>query len=188
MTQTVPIYDISLKNRSDFLQMHSAVWKLPAIDPERFKYFDHRYAVSTEGRVYDSLDKKMVPIFKAGIGYACVQLHNDKLPRTVHSYVQETFRPKAKLPFPGYYTMVDHINPHNKMDARLCNLRWSNASLNGMNKAVVKGYEKRSSGRYTSSLRISGKATHLGTFNSPEEALKRRAECLERAYEILEQY
>ena len=71
---------------------------------------------------------------------------------------------------------VDHVNGI-RTDNRLSNLRASNKRLNGenrkgptiKNKSGFLGVTKHGPG-WHAAIRINGKQTHLGTYNTPEEA------------------
>lgn len=72
---------------------------------------------------------------------------------------------------------IDHIN-HCRADNRLCNLRDVTIKENHMNK-IGKGYRK-SGDRFQAKINIDRVVTHLGTFDTAEEAraayLKKKAE------------
>lgn len=75
---------------------------------------------------------------------------------------------------------VDHIN-HNTLDNRKKNLRLATATQNNVNKNF-KGYTIRKNGKVEVSIRINGKYTYLGRFNSIEEAKSYRNEIAKRVY------
>ena len=68
--------------------------------------------------------------------------------------------------------MVDHIN-HNTLDNRKDNLRLCTSSQNNINRKI-NGYTIRDGNKYEVSIRIDGKPTYLGRFDSKEEALNIR--------------
>lgn len=63
---------------------------------------------------------------------------------------------------------VDHIN-ENKLDNRKKNLRICTKSTNQMNVSKYKGYFQKGNSWYAR-IKLHGKALHLGTFQSEEEA------------------
>lgn len=79
----------------------------------------------------------------------------------------------------GVYTdEVDHKN-NNRDDNRISNLRLATRSQNNGNQGIAshnttgfKGVRKGYKDRYTASISQHGKAVHLGTFDTPEEAAK----------------
>lgn len=75
---------------------------------------------------------------------------------------------------------VDHIN-HNTLDNRKKNLRLATASQNNVNKNF-KGYTIRENGKVEVSIRINGKYTYLGRFNTVEEAESYRKEIAQMVY------
>lgn len=79
---------------------------------------------------------------------------------------------------------VDHIN-HNTLDNRKSNLRLCNASQNNINKKN-NGYTIRNGNKYEVSIRINGKYTYLGRFNSEEEALSIRKMHYDNDHKIFE--
>jgi hypothetical protein len=180
---TIPIYDVSAKNAAQDIEELSKGF--PALQPEIWKDYDHRYIVSTEGRVFDTRRMKIIKPCRIDKGYAGGGIHG--YGRTFHPMILKTFVPN---PWPGYYTMCDHING-DRFDPRLENLRWSNINLNGINRKDVKGYwatkhKGKLTGKYGTSVKVQGKQCHLGTFSSPVEARKAYFEGVERAFEILE--
>lgn len=86
-------------------------------------------------------------------------------------------------PPPGK-TQVDHIN-HDTLDNRKVNLRWANHSENGQNPGRPRSHGRLGItgvsyisryGKYMAQGHVNGKTTHLGTFDTIEEALKARLE------------
>lgn len=75
-------------------------------------------------------------------------------------------------PLPG---IIDHRN-RDKLDARLCNLRPASPAMNQRNRTqhskvsdLPVGVRKNGK-RFSAQIKRGGKACHLGTFNTPEEA------------------
>ena len=141
---------------------------------------DSRYEVSDLGRARKN--GKLKKLTKNDPGYLYTSI-NGKL-QGVHQLVLKTFKPN---PVPSFYDRVDHIN-QNKLDNRLENLRWSNATLNQWNSDKRKGYKKRKSGRYEPRIRIEGKCIYLGTFATEAAARERYLEANADAKEVYDPY
>lgn len=74
----------------------------------------------------------------------------------------------------GCDDLVDHAN-RNCTDNRIENLRCCSASKNAMNRGVISSYVKYkgidfNKGKYRARIKINGKSTHIGYFDSAEEA------------------
>ena len=65
--------------------------------------------------------------------------------------------------------MIDHIN-RDKLDNRIVNLRSVTPQQNQFNKDVKGYYYDKKRNKYRSKIKVGGKETHLGYFNTPEEA------------------
>jgi hypothetical protein len=103
----------------------------------------------------------------------------------VDELVMNAFRPN---PAPYFYTCVDHIN-RDLGDDRLCNLRWSNATLRKFNMTELPGVRASRPGseRYMSRVCFRGRDYCLGTFETAEEArraYKRRRDLLIKEYVV----
>lgn len=75
-----------------------------------------------------------------------------------------------------YPDELDHRN-NNRDDNRLENLRLTSRTMNNANRQIgssnttgFKGVRKGWNGRFTASIQKHGTASHLGTFNTPQEA------------------
>ena len=87
--------------------------------------------------------------------------------------------------------VLDHIN-ENKQDNRLCNLRKSNHSLNGLNQArrhqdslsPYRGVSKTASGKWMAKYCFNNKQIYLGSFDYPEDAYKIYTETKERLLNV----
>ena len=181
---TVLIYDIATKDRCNLLAMYSS--NLGKLFPERWRRWDNRYSVSSEGRVYSKCHKKILKHQKMGKGYAGVAMWGSY--QKIHPMVLKSFRPN---PNPNLYTMCDHIN-QDRMDPRLENLRWSNVNLNALNMRTTKGYETLKNngiptGKFGARTTVNGKRVWLGTYPSKEECIQAYNEGVERAYEIMQE-
>jgi len=90
------------------------------------------------------------------------------------------------IPNPNNYEYVDHINEI-KDDNRIENLRWINMSGNMRNRTIKniyglpRGVFKNKYNTYRALAKIDGKYTHLGSFETIEEASK----CYEAKFEEL---
>lgn len=95
--------------------------------------YENKYQINKEGLIKSVKNINKPHFLKPGIaknGYICVQLRdkgNDKR-INIHRLLAIHF-----IPNPDDLPMVDHIN-RNKLDNRLENLRWVNASVNAANK------------------------------------------------------
>ena len=102
----------------------------------------------------------------------------------VDELVLNAFRPN---PAPYFYTCVDHIN-RDLRDDRLCNLRWSNATLRKFNMTESPGVRACPGGtRYMSRVCFRGKDYCLGTFETAcqaRTAYRRRRDLLIKEYVV----
>ena len=101
-------------------------------------------------------------------GYRVISVngHSHYAHRLAFLYMTGEFPPKE----------VDHING-DKGDNRWCNLRLANHAENIRNSGVrpnnklgLKGVYRSLNGRYRARIKTNGKTTHLGYFDTPEEA------------------
>ena len=150
------------------------VWK-PVVDyPE--------YEVSNIGRVRKG--KKIKKISnnekKYGITYTHANIRAKN--KEVHQLVLSTFRPNTA---PWLYDRVDHIDGDGTNN-NLYNLRWSNATLNMLNRKNAKGYDKTKFGTYHARIQIEGKQKNLGTYKTAEEAHARYLEARNKFYDIID--
>ena len=102
----------------------------------------------------------------------------------VDELVLNAFRPN---PAPFFYTCVDHLN-RVLTDDRLCNLRWSNATLRKFNMTATPGvrtYPGSDKMRYMSRLCFRGKDYCMGTFDTFAEA---RTEYMRRRDLLIKEY
>ena len=144
----------------------------------RHTRFQVEYLVTTEGVVRfeeTALEKRV----RGG------KRNYVKVPKfmRVDELVMNAFRPN---PAPYFYTCVDHIN-RDLRDDRLCNLRWSNATLRKFNMTALPGVRVCSTGRYASRVCFRGRDYCLGTFETAEEAryvYERRRDLLIKEYVV----
>ena len=183
---TVLIYDVAVQDRCLKLAVLAEIQQLGRVFPELWKRCEDYY-VSSDGRVCN-LQKQLLKPFKAGRGYAHVNKGWGYWPTKVHPMVLRSFLPNH---WPMYYDMCDHIN-RDRMDSRLCNLRWSNVFLNGLNKTGTEGYSVlkdrngKPTGKYYVRIAVQGRRVGIGSFPSTEEAAQAYQEALERTLEVLE--
>jgi hypothetical protein len=138
-----------------------------------------KYEVSDHGRVRKGT--RMKPLNKKI--YLRTRI-NGKY-RRVHTLVLPAFKPN---PAPWLYNCVDHIDQV-KHNNKLENLRWSNSTLNSLNRKNVQGYnfkphEKHK--KYYAQIWIDRKCICLGSFATAAEATARYKEAVKDAFEILE--
>ena len=182
---TVLIYDVAVQERCSKLAIFAEIQQLGRLFPETWKRCDEYY-VSSDGRACN-LQKQLLKQFPNGRGYANVSCQDD-WPTKVHPMVLRSFLPNH---WPNYYDMCDHIN-RDRMDSRLCNLRWSNVFLNGLNKTGTEGYSVlkdrngKPTGKYYVRIAVQGRRVGIGSFPSTEEAAQAYQEALERTLEVLE--
>ena len=190
---TVKIYDVAIDSgfRCNCIQEMSKGFG--NFSPERWMRYNNLYDVSDWGRVGYRPTKRVLHQYPNGRGYASVRFRGEEYNRPVHMMVLPTFYPRQWYSPNAVrsYDMIDHKN-HNRMDPSLENLRYSNNTLNQMNRKNVKGYyaQKKKdgslSGRFCAAIRVQKKNTSLGSFGSAEEASTRYREAVQDAYEVLE--
>jgi hypothetical protein len=79
------------------------------------------------------------------------------------------------IPNPDGKRCVDHING-DKLDNRICNLRWATHTENMRNKKPIYKIStlprgvRNNYGKYQAEIKFQGKKYHLGTYDSAEEA------------------
>ena len=140
-----------------------------------------KYSVSDLGRV------KRYHILKPRYKLGYIEAILSDAPRKpkyklVHILVLETFKPN---PRPGFYTEVDHIN-RVRRDNRLCNLRWSNRTLNLLN-TNAKGYSYHTgSKKYCARIKVLGVCTALGCYKKSEHARRAYVNAKKIALQILD--
>ena len=141
---TVVIYDVASDSGVRCNNILELAHGLRHFQPERWMSLNKFYAVSDWGRVKQTQKNRLLKQYRNGNGYACVRFTGDKYNSPVHKLVLPKFRPRidyspdAKKSYP----FIDHIN-HNRMDACLGNLRYSNNALNQMNRRSVNGYYEK---------------------------------------------
>ena len=94
---------------------------------------DSKYTIDKEGKVFDINRNRYVKYGKRRGYYTVSIIVNNRYKTTsLHRLLGEYF-----IPNPNNYNEIDHIN-RNKLDNRLCNLRWANRSMNNRNRKVFK--------------------------------------------------
>ena len=134
--------------------------------------------VSDKGTVYSN--GKFTKGFTCGTHYLGIT-GGDGATHYVHRMVLETFKPNQHT---WLYDRADHID-RNKHNNKLENLRWSNATLNGLN-TDAKNYYRRPNGRYQARITLYGVEIVLGTFDTVEEAEEVIKRAKAEAQEIIE--
>jgi hypothetical protein len=166
-------------------------------DEEWIKLDDFpKYDISSLGRLR-SLPKFKILKFRKTKGYFCTNIYSMKeveiiknsetvkimksFPTTVriHVLVAKTFKPNDD----PRKKVIDHIN-RNTYDNRSCNLRWATLSENcanckksKKNTSGVKGVSwDKSRNKYITTIQCNGIKTHIGYFETVEEAAIKRRE------------
>ena len=105
----------------------------------------------------------------------------------VHRLVLQTFKPNQRE---SYFNMCDHKN-RIRTDNNISNLRWSNATLNQLNKGQKNYWKDRR--QYQVAIRLGGKKVRFGRFQDESDAKicakkaqKETYETCEYLYEILD--
>ena len=110
--------------------------------------------------------------------------------RWVHRLILQTFKPKPRNGQKPYLWMCDHIN-RIRTDNRIENLRWSNETLNNLNKGQKNYWKDRN--KYQVAVRVAGKRINFGRYKDEKDAkrvakkaLKETFESCECLYELLD--
>jgi len=130
------------------------------------------YSVSNFGNVRNDKTGKLLKHFNRGKGYSAVDLNGKTF--SVHQLVGINF-----IPNENNYTQIDHID-RNKQNNNISNLRWVYNGLNSRNKnkrinqittSKYKGVHFcKTKNKWLGGIRINGKRTHLGCFETENEA------------------
>ena len=141
------------------------------------------YTIDRDGTIKNKKGLIM-KIYVERDGYLRIGLtkNNKQIKYQHHRLIAQHF-----IPNPNNYEYVDHINEI-KDDNRIENLRWINMSGNMRNRTITvnkyglpRGVFKTKYNNYRAITKIDGKETHLGTFETIEEASK----CYEDKFEEL---
>lgn len=142
------------------------------------------YMIFRNGAVLSKGTKFNKPVFKQptinSVGYKTVQLYIDgkQYNRKIHRLVAEHFIPKVEGK-----NFVDHIN-RNKLDNRICNLRWVTRSENMCNQTIR--HTNKSGHQYISFDKSRKKWCFQRTFN--KKKIYKRFNTLEEAIAFKEQF
>jgi hypothetical protein len=140
-----------------------------------------KYSVSDLGRV--RRDHVLKPS-RTG-GYEEVVLHDaprKKVYKYIHILVLSTFKPNS---LPDLYDCVDHIN-RNTYDNRLVNLRWSNATLNGLNSNAIGYCFDKHANKFKAQLMQNGVNKHLGLYKYSVDARRAYKKAKKEAFKNLD--
>jgi len=122
-----------------------------------------KYIIYSDGQIWSIKRKKFLKASVHHTGYTRICIN--KKDKFIHRLVAEAF-----IPNPNNLPMVNHINEI-KSDNRIENLEWCN---NRYNITYSCGNEITGvfffKGKYRVRIYINGKNTHIGSFNTIEEA------------------
>ena len=125
--------------------------------------FDNRYIIYSDGRIWSVKRNKFLKASLHRTGYTRVCINNKG--HRIHRLVAEAF-----IPNPNNFSDVNHINEI-KTDNRVENLEWCTHRYNSTysigNKIPGVFFFK---GKYRVRIYTNGKNTHIGSFNTIEEA------------------
>lgn len=133
--------------------------------------YEDYYMISDYGDIYSHRHKRVIKQRKNTRGYMIIDLYKDKKRKTclISRLVGFNYLDKKD----EKYTDIDHIN-QDVLDNCVTNLRWIDKSGNNRNRNIKNktgysgvGFSRK---KFTSQIRINGKKTHLGTFETPQEA------------------
>ena len=163
----------------DYLPPH--IEEYPKYTPfERVEYneeFDLTYILLNDGSVavtdgvfYEKVSKHTWMKDLKGYAVSSFEINGNKRPYRLQNFLFDKI-PEGRI--------VDHING-NKLDNRLCNLRFVSPRENIANSSSKSGSTSKYKGvsfdtsrsKWISSIQINGKTKHLGRFESEEEAAK----------------
>jgi hypothetical protein len=125
--------------------------------------FEGKYIIYSDGQIWSVRRNKFLKASVHHTGYTRICV--DKKNRFIHRLVAEAF-----IPNPNNLPMVNHINEI-KSDNRVENLEWCNNRHNithscGNKIAGVHFFK----GKYRVRIYVNKKNTHIGSFNTIEEA------------------
>ena len=134
------------------------------------------YEMNIEGQVRNKTTEKVLKGYKDNRGYLMINLYNNSIPKLtkLHRLIAQML-----IPNPDNLPQVDHINGK-RDDNRIENLRWVTNQQNSWNRNN-KGYSQIKNGRFQAKIKINGKTTHIGCYDTPEEA---RQAYLNKAQEL----
>jgi hypothetical protein len=125
--------------------------------------FEGNYIIYSNGQIWSIRKEKFLKASLHHTGYT--RVHIDKKEYRIHRLVAEAF-----IPNPNNFPMVNHINEI-KSDNRVENLEWCNNRHNIThscgNKIPGVFFFK---GKYRVRIYVNKKNTHIGSFNTIEEA------------------
>lgn len=153
--------------------------------------YDGMYSVSNYGNVKsywkDKKDGKLLKPLETREGYLQVVLYKDgkRKKHYIHRLVLENFDPTLNMKD----MQVDHID-RNRLNNNVNNLRWATKSQNSMNASmkssntsgVVGVHWHKQRNKWVAYIYINGKRTHIGYFNTLEEATRVRQVAEEKYY------
>ena len=133
------------------------------------------YQVSNMGRMRNATSARILKLYTNDTGYLClnVNLNGKRTIRKVHRLVALAF-----IPNPMNKPTVDHIDNKAKLNNTIWNLRWAtrkdqqgNTSAQLNRSSQYKGVSwHKSNSKWLSRIYIDTRPTHIGMFQSEEDA------------------
>ena len=148
-------------------------WKWIKIEMNGIMYdFEGKYRIYKNGDVKSILGNiKIIKPFKDGGGYLFVNLSlgqkNNFKPFRIHRLIGNAF-----IPNPDNKPFIDHKDG-NRLNNSIVNLRWVTRQENNLNAKNFGKYKKgvtKKGKKFISRIRINGKDTYIGTYETEEEA------------------
>jgi hypothetical protein len=145
--------------------------------------YNNKYWINEIGEIKNK-HNRILKTRNNGNGYLIIDLYygnGNKRTIPIHRLVAETYCIKKN----ENHNQIDHID-NNRSNNNISNLRFidrsgNNRNTNRPNETGYRGVNMCKSGKYKSSIRINGIKTHLGVYETPEEA----SEKYEEQYNIL---
>ncbi len=158
--------DIDVDGVSDLF-----IFKLPV------EGYEDNYNIYSDGRIFSIKKDDFKSFGLNNSGYHIVWLWKDNQRK---SFLVARLVANHFIPNPCGYPQIDHIDPYDKLNNDISNLRWCNSSQNGWNKPIYsnntsgyKGVFWHSKGKnWQARISVNGQKIHCGTFNELNNAVK----------------